>query len=166
MNIAIIAPAGVYGIGPSPEHPTFLMLPDIVSNLRKVNGGFVIGRGANLQSWVHVLDLASMYVTLLDDAFRDSAKANPQLWGVDAYYFAVDEEFTFREYAEAIVPLALKHGIVQNDSIKSIPASVPKEDLGERDDLELHKWSDAIAMLFAVNSKYFAHPVITYIGLP
>lgn len=153
MNIAIIAPAGVYGISPSPDHPTYIMMPDIVSNLRKVNGAFVIGRGENLQTWVHVLDLANIYVALIEDALGGPSKANPMLWGVDAYYFAGDEELTFRAYVEAILPLALDHGLVQHDSITSISASVPKEDLIERDDLEMHEWSEAIAMLFGTNMR-------------
>ncbi|KAJ9132120.1 NAD(P)-binding protein [Pleurostoma richardsiae] len=153
MNVAIISPAYVHGLSPSPNHPTFLTLPDVVSTMRAFDSGFVIGKGANRETFVHVVDLARMYVALVDDALCGPDEYDPRLWGVDAYYFGGDIEMSFRDFMELFVPLAKESGIITTDEIKSLAVGDPTEAAQYRNDRDIHEWSDHIITMFGINMR-------------
>jgi len=97
VNVAIISPTAIYGLSPSTEHPAPLTLPEVLNTISKVPGGFVVSAGENLQSYVHVLDLARLYLLLVSYAIdAKESEAGLDLWGPKAYFLKRKELFRTR----------------------------------------------------------------------
>ena len=121
VNVAIISPAIVYGLSPSIEHPVPLTVPVVLNTISKVPGGFVVSAGENLQNYIHVLDLARLYLLLVSYAIdTKESEAGLDLWGPKAYYFGAKEELASADFMAALVSVLNKKGIVQNETLTTI----------------------------------------------
>lgn len=121
MNVAIISPAILYGLSPSIEHPVPLILPEALTTISKVPGGFVVSAGKNLQNYIHVLDMARLYLLLVSYAIdAKESEAGLDLWGPKAYYFGAKEELASADFMAALVSVLNKKGIVQNETLTTI----------------------------------------------
>ncbi|EMR82906.1 putative nucleoside-diphosphate-sugar epimerase protein [Botrytis cinerea BcDW1] len=123
-NIAIISPTAVHGLSPSPLHPTPLSLPPLLSAISTTQSGFTITPTTNLQSHIHVLDLAQIYLSLLSSALH-SRSPDPQKWGPEAFYFASSEDLSFSEYMTALISKLSNspYHLVHDTQIKELPFS-------------------------------------------
>lgn len=129
VHIAIVSPGFVGGLGPSREHPTPITTPAILTTARAFNSGFQIAPGLNQSAWIHVLDLADIYLLLVDDALaaiagtKAATAAEPgkfPLWGPEAYYFGVAENIPFRDFMKALAPVLKAQGVIADDKIQSV----------------------------------------------
>lgn len=106
--------------------------------------GFQIARGENISAWIHVEDLASMFMILVNDALaalatpgRASSDAkdvtndnndikstadddNRQLWGPEAYYFGAAENVPFADLMGALVPALHARGVIESSEVASV----------------------------------------------
>jgi len=153
MNIAIVSPTLVYGLSPSPEHPTPITIPDLVRTMKVVDGGFTILAGKNILGFVHVKDLAKIYVSLAVDAAKGAAGSNKELWGKEAYYFAQSEETEFESYMRTIAPEVKRHGAIKTDEIRVIDVNKALDAVGERPDMDLTVWSEHVAAMFGTDMR-------------
>jgi nucleoside-diphosphate-sugar epimerase len=123
---------------------------------RKLSSGFTISLGKNLQAFIHVIDLARMYLLLLSDALKPQgeAAATPghEIWGPEAYYFAEQEELPFREYMEHMVSVLQKQGELKSSAIKEIDFDTIAEVMGAAD-AEADSWVMHIAIMFGCNMR-------------
>lgn len=129
INVAIVSPGFVGGLGPSREHPTPITTPAILTTARAFNSGFQIAPGLNQSAWIHVLDLADIYLLLVADALaaiagtKTATAAAPgkfPLWGPEAYYFGVAENIPFRDFMKALAPVLKAQGVIADDKIQSV----------------------------------------------
>ncbi|KAL9087905.1 MAG: hypothetical protein Q9165_006467 [Trypethelium subeluteriae] len=128
VNVAIVAPTVVYGLSMSRENRAPLTTRDIVNTAKELSAGFTMSTGRNVLGYVHVNDLADIYVRLFADAVKGIVNSDTRLWGSNAYYFANDEELTFAEYMTALVRVLKWKGVISTDVIKKIgPESVVSE---------------------------------------
>ena len=157
VNVAIISPTAIYGLSPSIEHPVPLTLPGILNTISKVPGGFVVSAGENLQNYVHVLDLARLYVLLVSCAIdAKELEAGLDLWGPKAYYFGAEEELAFADFMAALVSVLNKKGIVQNETLTSINvADAAKVHLGgdSQEAPPLDSWAAHIAIMYGTDMR-------------
>ncbi|KAH6638665.1 hypothetical protein BKA67DRAFT_528643, partial [Truncatella angustata] len=121
VNVAIVSPTVVYGLSKSTQNQIPITIRDIVATAKRLSAGFTIAQGRNILGYVHVNDLADIYVKLVADAERGSA-SDARLWGPHSYYFANGEELTFAEYMEALVETLKERGVISTDVIKEIGA--------------------------------------------
>lgn len=127
VNVAIVSPGFVCGMSPSLEHPTPITTPALVTTARAFNSGFQIAQGENMVSWIHVKDLARIYMILVDDALaalagkpiERPAEVLP-LWGPEAYYFGTGGDFSFRDFMKGLAPVLHKHGVIKSTEVKSV----------------------------------------------
>ncbi|KAI9732522.1 MAG: hypothetical protein M1834_003857 [Cirrosporium novae-zelandiae] len=126
IKVAIVSPPAAYGVSPSPWHPTWLALPLLLSVARGLSSGFTVSIGANITSYVHVKDLAQLYVRLLSYAVgsnKDRSQVGDlDVWGPQAYYLAFSEEVSFAESMASLVPVLKQKGVIQDESIKQLSA--------------------------------------------
>lgn len=169
VNVAIVSPGFVGGLSPSAEHPTPITTPAILTTARAFRSGFQISPGENRHAWVHVLDLAAIYMILVDDALAALAgrpvqrdPATPPLWGREAYYFATGEDISFSHFMRGLAPVLKQHGVIQSDELRSVSVteaariSLAGPD-GEYDPLAPppppDSWAMHIAIMYGVNMK-------------
>lgn len=129
INVSIIAPGIIGGVSPSISHPCPLTTEQLVQAARAMKSGFQIERGENQLGFVHVLDLAQMYMLLIDDALASLSGSNITehripLWGSQAYYFGVTENIRFSELMRnGLVPVMFENGIIESTEVVSTSAS-------------------------------------------
>ncbi|KZF18857.1 hypothetical protein L228DRAFT_251713 [Xylona heveae TC161] len=122
VKTAIISPGGVYGVGISPFHRNTLIVPWFVDGARKTGDVFVTNQGANIFTFVHVSDLADLYVLLAGRAIAEleTGTDSPQgTWGPKAYYFGAAEESSAAEAAKVRATVLKQLGVVKTDEVKS-----------------------------------------------
>lgn len=114
LHTAIVSPSWVMGISPSITHPTPITLPDLLQVVKGLGSGVIISKGINRLSFVHVKELARLYVALVDDALnrlrtgQHDDMASLEAWGPKAYYFGANMETSFLELMRDHVLPALK----------------------------------------------------------
>jgi hypothetical protein len=161
INVAIISPGGVFGLSPSIEHPTPITTPGFLLTARALKSGFQVAEGQNRSSWIHVLDIAKMYLTLIDFALSGTSTAEGlELWGPEAYYFGAAEEIIFADLMAALVPVFYEHGVIQSTEIKSCDVElIARASLGgEGYDADsppppADSWAMHIAIMYGVNMR-------------
>ncbi|TVY89249.1 hypothetical protein LAWI1_G006045 [Lachnellula willkommii] len=159
VNVAIVSPCAVYGLSPSRVHPLPLSLPLIMKPIRALSSGFSISSGKNIQSYIHVVDVARMYLLLLSHALQQSqasAETKPEthIWGPEAYYFAEQEELSFKEFMELLLLALQKHGQLAGSEIKEIDVGEVAEAMGIANGLpEPDSWAMHVAIMFGTNMR-------------
>ncbi|KAH8771855.1 hypothetical protein F5883DRAFT_46146 [Diaporthe sp. PMI_573] len=169
VNVAIVSPGFVGGMSPSTEHPTPITTPAILTTARAFKSGFQISPGENRHAWVHVMDLAGIYMILIEDALATLAGRPIQrdagvlpLWGREAYYFATGEDISFSDFMRGLVPVLKQNGVIESEEMKSVSVteaariSLAGPD-GEYDPLAPppppDSWAMHIAIMYGVNMK-------------
>jgi len=153
--VAIVSPTFVYGLGPSSIHPFPLILPELLKTIRTLGSGFSISSGNNIHSYIHVVDCARIYLLLLSHALNQVEAGNEtQIWGPEAYYFAEQEELSFREFMESLLPVLQKHGQLVGSEIKEINVNAVAEATGAAKGLPVpDSWALLIAISMGANMR-------------
>lgn len=170
VNVAIISPGFVGGISPSIEHSLPITAPAIMNTARAFGSGFQIEQGDNRHAWIHVDDLAEIFVLLVHDALAAlTGKPSPlpkvdfPLWGREAYYFASGEDIRFGDFMHALAPVLCQQGVIGDSSnIESVNVTeAARKSLagpgGEYDPLgpppPPDSWAMHIAIMYGVNMR-------------
>lgn len=174
MNVAIIAPGFISGVSPSISHPCPLTTEHILKAARALKRGFQIQSGENRLGFIHVLDLADMYMLLINDALASlsggsssttttttTTESAMSLWGPEAYYFGVAENISFREFmGEGLAPVMLANRIIESADILSTSASEVARAIVHGDDYAsdapappLDSWASHVAAALGLNMR-------------
>lgn len=127
VHVAIVAPTVVYGISASIERQIPITIRDIIDTVRQLSMGFTMSQGRNIIGYVHVEDLAELYVHLLSDIVNN-AVPTAELWGQQAYYFANSEEHSFAQYMQEFVKVMRARGLISTEVLKQVD---PEEEAAE-----------------------------------
>ncbi|KAK8031621.1 NAD(P)-binding protein [Apiospora arundinis] len=156
VNVAIISPGFVGGMSPSIEHPVPITTPGIVRTARAFKSPFQIAQGENRHAWIHVEDIADMYLLLVAKALA----SDQSCWGKEAYYFGVAEVIGFSEAMQTLGPVLLKHGVMERAEMRSVDADDAAKaclygDSYTEDSVPppADSWAIQIAILFGVNMR-------------
>lgn len=168
VNVSIVSPGFVGGMSPSLEHPTPITTPAILTTARAFNSGFQIAQGQNSSAWIHVSDLADIFLLLVNDALAVLAgKSSPfstdfPLWGPEAYYFGVTENIPFCDFIQALAPVLKEKGVIKDDKIESVSvkdaARISLAGPGGEYDPDsppppVDSWAMHIAIMYGVNMR-------------
>jgi hypothetical protein len=78
LKCAIICSSGVYGQGKGLVRTQSLLVPDLYDESVKLRATFYTGSGGNTRGWVHLDDLMSVYLALIDAAATGGGNV---VWG-------------------------------------------------------------------------------------
>lgn len=92
VRTAIICPPIVYGHGSGPGAQRGWQLPALARAILKHQQAFMVGEGKNYWSHVHIENLATAYLLLVEKAISASDVDDGE-WDKDGYYFADNGEF-------------------------------------------------------------------------
>jgi nucleoside-diphosphate-sugar epimerase len=116
VNVSIVSPTVVYGLSVGQRVP--ITVRDIVATVKQLSMGFTMGDGRNIMGYIHVDDLADIYVRLVADAIKEPAERDSRLWGQQAYYFATGEEMSFAAYMKSLVELLKMKSMIKSKVVK------------------------------------------------
>jgi nucleoside-diphosphate-sugar epimerase len=155
VNVSIVSPVAVYGRSPSIEHPLPLTLPEIITAIKSINSGFTISKGSNMSSYIHVVDLARIYLHLLSSALDNTTSDTSDIWGPQAYYFGSgDEELSFRDYMSLIVDKLHDLGVLGEKTIQQVNTNDAAKASGASTGIPApDSWAMHIAIMFGVNMR-------------
>jgi nucleoside-diphosphate-sugar epimerase len=124
IRTAVVVPPGVYGTGQGEIRRTSLALPYYVAAVKKRGRGFTVGEGMNVNSIIHVRDLATAFILLVEEAIEGGGKAD---WGEKGWYYVEGGESVFAETAKAIVKEMAKKRMVSGEEVDTLTAEEAKE---------------------------------------
>lgn len=116
VHVAIISPGFVGGMSASIEHPTPITMPAMLLTARALKTGFQIADGENRHAWIHVDDLAALYLAVLGRARAGDASA----FGAEAYYFGTGEEIGFADFMAGLAPRLKQHGVLASGAVRAV----------------------------------------------
>lgn len=77
-------PPDIYGPGRGPGRTQSVYFPVFWNEIKKVGAPFYAGEGTNSRSWVHIEDLMTVYLKLVEAAVAGGGDAD---WGVKVRLF-------------------------------------------------------------------------------
>lgn len=90
VKTAIVCPCCIYGLGTSPGKRVSWQIPQLSKWTLKRGKGLMVNKGQTHWNNIHVLDLAELYLLLVEEALKpDGGNAT---WGKEGYYFAENGE--------------------------------------------------------------------------
>jgi nucleoside-diphosphate-sugar epimerase len=78
LKTAIICPPDIYGPGRGPGKTHSVYVPVFFDEIKKSGTAFYAGEGKNTRSWVHIEDLMTVYLKLVEAAVAGGSGAD---WG-------------------------------------------------------------------------------------
>jgi nucleoside-diphosphate-sugar epimerase len=119
INIAIICPPDIYGLGKGLVKKHSALLPMYITEIRNLGGkAFHHGDGSNTRSWVHIDDLMRLYLHVVEAAA--SATNLSKYFNKNGYYFASTQEHSHIDIARATASILHAHGIIGDKEPKEV----------------------------------------------
>ncbi|KAF2735825.1 NAD(P)-binding protein [Polyplosphaeria fusca] len=144
LKVAIIVPPATYGPGRGLGRTQSIPLPRYVIEAKKLGAAFYYGDGTNSQGWVHIEDLAKLYMKLVEAAAAGGGSAT---WGEKGFYFTSSQEVSQLNIARAAAKILKREGVVESDEPKQIS-------LDELDGMLVnYRFPFASRYMFASNSR-------------
>ncbi|KAK3841351.1 MAG: hypothetical protein J3R72DRAFT_445283 [Linnemannia gamsii] len=150
IDTYIVAPPTIWGFGTGRGNTNSIQIPLQIATSLKHGQAMQIGKGLNIWSKVHVIDLAHFYISLLERTTQEPQDENeayplgyPLPKNEDAYYFVQEgNDFAYGDVAKEIAKVFQRIGI--NDS-GSVNGTNPEE--------EDAYWPEGAGILLGGNSR-------------
>ncbi|KAF2020155.1 NAD(P)-binding protein [Aaosphaeria arxii CBS 175.79] len=124
IRIAVMCPPDIYGRGLGPGKTKSAFVPMFLREVGKLGRVFYVGEGENRRSWVHVNDLMSVYLRLVEEGVKEGGGVAG--WNEEGYYFAGSQEVSHMEVARTMGEILKRHGMIENE--EPIPISLEQLD--------------------------------------
>ena len=85
VNTALVFPGIIYGQGQGPVNQRSIQIPNLAKAVIQRGRGVQVGQGLSRWADVHVQDVGSLFVALVEKALAH-AEANSQLWNTNGLY--------------------------------------------------------------------------------
>jgi nucleoside-diphosphate-sugar epimerase len=144
LHTAIICPPDIYGPGLGLARTQSVYFPLLYAEAARLGQTFYVNSGTNTRSWVHINDLMTMYVRLVEAAAKGGAGAD---WGLKGYYFTASQEASQYDLAVAAGKVLKRIGVVETEEPKKCTVEEVKAMLS-------HYGKEDIALyMYAANSR-------------
>lgn len=127
VQTAIVCPPTIYGQGRGPGNQRSIQLPGLTRCILEQRKGIQIEAGRADWSNVHVYDLSSCYLALVEAAVDHGGKAT---WGVEGYYFTENGEHIWGETAKIVASAAKDQGFLVSDEVVTMSKDEADQQLG------------------------------------
>jgi nucleoside-diphosphate-sugar epimerase len=129
VNIAIMCPPDIYGPGTGPGKTNSALIPMFVGEILKSENkqAFYVNKGENARSWVHIADLTSLYMRVVEAAANPSTHPSTEYFNENGYYFAGTQEHSQIVVAKQVGKVLAKHGVIEHAE----PMAVGLEDVDQ-----------------------------------
>ncbi|KAK0655669.1 hypothetical protein B0T16DRAFT_16025 [Cercophora newfieldiana] len=120
---AIVAPPTIYGVGRGPINTISQQLPGLAQFILK-NGFAPSPAPTGLTEWdnVHVSDVSSLFLALVEAAVNPNQRDNPEIFGLSAYYFCENgKPHVWGEVSAKLAQKAVEQGYLKEAVTKLVP---------------------------------------------
>jgi len=118
-DYVIIAPTTIYGISKHLEgvsNPISIQIPVAIQGALRKKRSHQIGKGLNIWSDIHIDDVASLFIVLLEKLLK--GELSPELQ--NGYFFAENGEHTLGSVHQEIARILAKKGIASDTTIAEV----------------------------------------------
>jgi nucleoside-diphosphate-sugar epimerase len=122
VKTALVIPSLIYGKGSGPGNQRSIQIPELARIALERKRAVQIGAGANVWSNVHISDLSSLLVSLVESAI--SGSDDKRVWGSSGLFFAgANRGISFASAVKQIATAAHDSGFLPNTEVDEISAS-------------------------------------------
>ena len=122
VKIALVIPSLIYGEGNGPGNQRSVQIPELARIAIERKRAVQIGAGANIWSNVHISDLSSLLVSLVESAI--SGSDDKRIWGSSGLFFAgANRGITFASAVQKIATAAHDSHFLPDTEVDEISAS-------------------------------------------
>lgn len=122
VKAALVIPSLIFGKGRGTGNQRSIQVPELSRIALERKRAVQIGAGANIWSNIHISDVSSLIVKLVESAI--SGSNDNSIWGVNGIFFAgAHPGINFGEVAKQIAEAALKSNLVPTVDVDEISAS-------------------------------------------
>ncbi|KAL3957052.1 hypothetical protein ACCO45_007630 [Purpureocillium lilacinum] len=111
VNTALVFPGIIYGQGQGPVNQRSIQIPNLAKAVIQRGRGVQVGQGLSCWADVHVQDVGSLFVALVEKALAH-AEANSQLWNTNGLYLTGVGELPFSEISSRVASSAASKGYI------------------------------------------------------
>ncbi|KAF2008089.1 NAD(P)-binding protein [Amniculicola lignicola CBS 123094] len=162
IKIAIMCPPDIYGQGRGTGKTRSVYIPAFIAESKTLGGGeikdarvFYVNEGTNTKSWVHIDDLAAIFLKVIEAAANGGGGAE---WNDKGYYFTGTQEYSHLDIATATGKILAEHNIISNPE----PLQVSIDEIDKM--LSWYPIPHLSRYLFASNSRTKAERVTKLFG--
>lgn len=124
IRTAIVCGPDIYGRGTGPGKRVSILIPFFVEEILSRGRSFYCGKGENTRSWVHVQDLVTIHLRLIEDAVSGGKKAH---WNERGYYFASSQELSHLQLVQAVAKVLVKKRLITHSTPRQLTVEQLKE---------------------------------------
>ncbi|GKZ36082.1 hypothetical protein AbraIFM66950_006989 [Aspergillus brasiliensis] len=114
---ALIFPPIIYGRGRGPVNQRSIQVPELARVTMQRRGGVRVGKGAATWSNVHISDVSTIFVKLVEKALRDE---DGELWNENGLYFPGSRALSFGSISVLVAKEVKKLGLADSESVTEI----------------------------------------------
>ncbi|KAF4556533.1 Hypothetical protein D9617_1g084110 [Elsinoe fawcettii] len=114
VKTALVVGPLIYGTGRGPGNTRSIQAPEIARNTIERKHGFVLGRGLNVWTNVHVHDLADLFVALI----KAAQQGRDGIWNDKGVYHPENGQMSFLDLDRAITEAAHKAGLIDSPEVR------------------------------------------------
>jgi len=139
VKTALLVPCVVYGEGEGPIKKDSITFPVLEKAIIARGKGFTVGDGQNSWSGIHVKDLVSAVILLIEDALLPHGAK--MTWGVEAVYYVEAGDYVLNNAVVKLVEVLNREGLIQSQEI---------EKLSDAEALSIHPYA---LLMWGANSR-------------
>lgn len=122
VKTALVIPSLIYGRGSGPGNQRSIQIPELARIALERKRAVQIGAGANVWSNVHISDLSSLLVSLVESAI--SGSDDKRIWGPSGLFFAgANPGISFASAVKQIATAAQESRFLPDTEVDEISAS-------------------------------------------
>ncbi|KAF7345740.1 RTA1-like protein [Mycena venus] len=120
IHTEIICPTDIYGKGHGPDLTRSFTMPFFYDAVLDHRSAFYIGKGENTRSLIHIEDVMSLYVRVVEEAISSLHKGTvrDECWGKNGFYFCSGSELVWKDAAVAAGRVIESLGVIDSAEAK------------------------------------------------
>ncbi|KAJ7905769.1 nucleoside-diphosphate-sugar epimerase [Mycena olivaceomarginata] len=122
IHTAIMCPPDIYGKGHGPGITQSFMVPFFYDAILTRKSAFYVDKGENTRSLVHIDDVMSLYVNVVEEAVAslETGTVKDECWGKNGFYFNSSSEISWKDAAIAVGKVMASLGLIESAEPKEI----------------------------------------------
>ncbi|KAJ6525677.1 NAD(P)-binding protein, partial [Mycena capillaripes] len=116
IHTAIMCPPDIYGKGHGPGVTQSFMVPFFYDAILEFKSAFYVAKGENVRSLVHIEDVMSIYVKVVEEAVASvvTGTVRDECWGKNGFYFNASSEVAWKDVAAATGKIMASLGLIES----------------------------------------------------